>query len=267
MIRLNYSRKMKYKKLKPQVELSKAGRIIVRDNRKTHYKFYQPRAPRGFKAVKLGGKSSKYLKYEVIPYYINKIRTERKRIKMYQELLINLQNKCNVIIKDIRQTERKSLRALIAKNNKEYNSRLRNEAAKVANRNFNKFKHTNSMALHGAMAYPVMVLFGRESDLAPNEICILIFLTMYNNIYPPDLAKYGYKDTNKIAYILKMLVDKGYAERFDEPGSTIGLRFKYIASIKGRKFVTSFNRFYNKTIKKQIETDEFKQRYARWSSI
>lgn len=255
------------KKLKPQVELSKAGRIIVRDNRKTHYKFIEPQRGGRVKRFELRGKSVKYIKGTVIPYYKMRILNENKKTKMYKELLVNLQNKCNAIIKDIRTTERKSLRQLIVKNNREYAARVKHAALKIANEKFDSARHHNSMALHGAMAYPAMVKFAYERGLNGNQISIIIILTMYDTMYITDMVKYGYPHFAKLTREFKTLFEMGYVERTQDLTTKLYKRYIYMASVKGRRLVVAFNRFYNKYVKETIESDEFNERYKRWSDL
>lgn len=257
----------RYKKLPPQVELRATGRIRVRDNRKTHYKFIEPRKPRGVQRFIIKGKSSKYVINTVLPYYKERVKNEVKKTKMYKELLVNLQSKCNKIIKEIRNTERKSLRQLIRKNNSEFGARVRSEAHKLANKNFNHTKCKLSMAYHGANALPVLLKYSEEHDISIKNLGLLIIMGYSDRMKANDFAKFGYTNEGWTKDMLDTLSEKGFVERFDEK---IGCKRKYISyliSVKGRRIITNINTYYTRHVSNIIETDEYKQKQLRWRHL
>lgn len=257
----------RYKKLPPQVELRATGRILIRDNRKTHYKFIQPRRPQGVQRFSIKGKSSKYVINTVLPYYIEKVRTEGKRTRMYKELLVNLQTKCNKIIRDIRSTERKSLRQLIKLNTREYGLRLRAEAHKIANKNFNHTKCKLSMAYHGANALPVMLKYAEENNISPTAMGVLIILGYSDRMTASDFIKFGYVKRLWTYELLNILTERGLAEKFEEKTTGNQKHFSFMISLKGRRVIMNFNTFYTMHISKVIETDEYKQKHLRWRNL
>lgn len=175
---------------------------------------------------------------------------------------IRKQNKGRVI-RARRLTRKYIMDAVVA-----YKKRLKEAAKKTVEGNIsrmvdsriNRVKIQNCVFMDGAIAFPYMILFGKENKLNQNELCALIIICALKQAVKRDVIKLG-SGGDRFISALSALEQRGLIEKFGD------YRSIYAPSITGRKLFLSFCKFYTEKITYQIHHEKGEKRRHNWPQI
>ncbi len=244
-----------YVKLKPEVDLNKRGRIIIRDNRFCRWKLDRFLPVKPVNMFKLGGKSGKYLKSTVIPYYIGVIKNKNHHIRLLKGKIVSLQSRANAFINQIKKDDKSALRRLMAKNNREFKIRVTNEAIRRAQYYVRNIRRRSSKQFDGALALPSMIEYAYINKITIKQLSLLFLLGMMGECTPLDFDKWGYTSHLQSVRDLNRLEDMGLAICFGEKKNNL-----FAITLKGKAVIRSFQLFYHKNVTEKLSSNDFKER-------
>lgn len=246
------------KKLPPEVYENAKGAIRIRPH-KRRYKYEVTATPGEKMRMRSRGKSTKYLKEVVFPYYVKALKSAKAEIINVRKKLSSLEIRANHAVKNQVKIRTATFHKKMVEAKKEIRSDFNARVSAKVNEHIKTNQHNAVKYIDSLYMFSIIPSFAKYNKLTDYQFSVLMMIYVCKTFRVSESDKYTYMSKRNIHVSLESLLKKGHIECGE------GMNPLYYLTVSGKSLIRSFQKYYSNFLKENLK-DEYsvKGRY-KWS--